>query len=384
MSFLASATNFENQNDDEFFVNFDEDGDHDTRVYNVPLNDTDAESTVMKRKMSRGTLETPQEEDNKQYLARSISASSLLVASKSALKQNYKIEDIPVCTKRRSWKTLPAPDMKEIKTSNMKRVESMGSFCRPPSPETKTILKKSSSKVSFQNVTIREYDLTLGDNPSVSYGPPVSLDWNYSEMKALSLDLYEGNRPQRRSMRQMNINFYQRKHLLTMNGYTEEEIEQAKRNASKVRSQRAVTRQFLVFQKVEDVLESASRKANRIIKGGGRVATVDALTQSLPNYTSSGIIKGGDMRTTVDALDQSLPRHTGKPNHTGRGLTKRCMSAPALASLDCANESWVSTCTEEGTSEESGSIALEQQSSEAATSISHKSEVVPAPLQDSA
>jgi hypothetical protein len=325
----------------------------------------------MKKEMSIGTL---QKDDNKQRLTRSRSGSSL-VASKSAIKQNYKIEDIPVCTKQRSWKSLPAPDMKEIKASNMKRVASTGSFFHPPPTETKT-LKKSSSKVSFQNVTIREYGLTLGDNPCVSYGPPVSLDWNYSEKKALSLDLYEGNRPQRRSMRQMTINHYQRKHLLTMHGHTEEEIKQAKRDASKVKRQRAVTRQFLMFQKVEDVLESTSRKAKRIIKGGGKAAPADRLTQSLPNYTSNRITKSGDMRTTVDALGQSLPSYSSK------GLMNRCMSAPALARLDCVNASWIST-HREGTSEEPGSTALELQSSETVTSISHKQEVVPASAADS-
>jgi hypothetical protein len=359
MSFLSSTTNFDDQDVDDFFVGFEENGDHDNREYNEPLNDVDADSTVVKEKRRRGTL---QEDDDKQRLVRS-SSDCFLVASKSALKQNFKIEDIPVCMKKRSWKMLPAPDMKEFKASNMKRVQSMGSILHPPSQENIT-LKKSSSKVSFQNVIIREYDLTLGDNPSVSYGPPVSLDWNYSEEKAINLELYEGNRPQRRSMRQMNINHYQRKHLLRMYGHTEEEIKQAKRDASKVSSQRAVTRQFLMFQKVEDVLESASRKAKRIIRGRGKAATVDILTQSLPNYTCIGIIEGGDMHTTVDAIDQSLPSYAGKH------LTKRCMSAPALAGLDSANASCDST-HREGISEESGSIALERQSSEAVTSISH-------------
>ena len=37
-------------------------------------------------------------------------------------------------------------------------------------------------KVSFQNVHLREYGMVLGDNPAVSHGAPVQLDWEPQEI----------------------------------------------------------------------------------------------------------------------------------------------------------------------------------------------------------
>ena len=38
---------------------------------------------------------------------------------------------------------------------------------------------KITRNVSFSHLQVREYEVTLGDNPSVSSGAPVSLGWNY-------------------------------------------------------------------------------------------------------------------------------------------------------------------------------------------------------------
>jgi hypothetical protein len=37
-------------------------------------------------------------------------------------------------------------------------------------------------KVCFQEVHLREYGMVLGDNPSVSHGAPVQLDWEPQEI----------------------------------------------------------------------------------------------------------------------------------------------------------------------------------------------------------
>jgi hypothetical protein len=45
---------------------------------------------------------------------------------------------------------------------------------------------KMTRNVSFSHLQIREYEVTLGDNPSVSSGAPISLGWNYDPNEKIS------------------------------------------------------------------------------------------------------------------------------------------------------------------------------------------------------
>jgi hypothetical protein len=52
--------------------------------------------------------------------------------------------------------------------------------------------------VSFHQIEIREYQRTLGDNPAVSAGPPMALDWKYNpDHQILHVDDYEKNKKSR-------------------------------------------------------------------------------------------------------------------------------------------------------------------------------------------
>jgi len=66
----------------------------------------------------------------------------------------------------------------------------------------------SCKSVRFDNVYIREYETVLGDNPSCSCGPPISLGWNYDDFdqKEMLVESYEQYRDgQRRNIHQMRI-----------------------------------------------------------------------------------------------------------------------------------------------------------------------------------
>lgn len=122
-------------------------------------------------------------------------------------------------------------------------------------------------RVKWNVLHVREYDITIGDNPCVSYGPPVSLDWCYMNLGTVDVEEYEKNREPRRTMRQMMMNYYYRKNLLMYTGgYTKAELEKAAKDVSKTRSGRAITRAIpMPIQILEDMTESAIRKTKRAL-----------------------------------------------------------------------------------------------------------------------
>jgi len=63
--------------------------------------------------------------------------------------------------------------------------------------------QSSSSCVSFDSVTFREYDITIGDNPACSSGAPISIDWEYSKETTFPLDEYEATKPPPREKTEM-------------------------------------------------------------------------------------------------------------------------------------------------------------------------------------
>uniref|UniRef100_A0A6U3NW40 Uncharacterized protein n=1 Tax=Ditylum brightwellii TaxID=49249 RepID=A0A6U3NW40_9STRA len=126
--------------------------------------------------------------------------------------------------------------------------------------------KKIKRQTSFGDVTIRDYGMIIGDHPCCSYGPPVTLDWEYYEHTSCSLDDYEYNRPRRRSLRQMNLNYYKRKELLQLAGANKGEIKAATKAVNHTRRQRSLTRSLLMGQIIETGLESTRRKLKRLIE----------------------------------------------------------------------------------------------------------------------
>jgi uncharacterized protein with von Willebrand factor type A (vWA) domain len=152
------------------------------------------------------------------------------------------------------------PSEATVSSSNFQRSQSVGEDGM-----------SSSRRVAFDKIIIREHRRTMGDNPSCSYGTPITLDWEYIQHEVLTLDQYEhlklnsriwsGGKP--RTLRQMHLNHYQRRNLLQLEGYSLEQIKAQKRETNKARKQRDMTRfiaQTPVLIKIEDIVESSKRR----------------------------------------------------------------------------------------------------------------------------
>jgi len=130
--------------------------------------------------------------------------------------------------------------------------------------ESTSLEGKSNKSVGFANISIRNYDMTLGDHPNCSYGPPICLSWDYEDSALTSLDNYEENRPERRKLRPMGYN--QRKNILTFAGFKEAELKITEKKIDEVRRQRNMSKALLPIMEVEILVESVRRKCKRAVK----------------------------------------------------------------------------------------------------------------------
>ena len=160
---------------------------------------------------------------------------------------------------------------------------------------------KRKSQVSFHQVTIRRYPMIAGDNPACEYGPPVTLDWGFEELPSLDLDDFESmrRRTRRQKLHHLLLSYMQRQRILVGTGYTEQQIKQVEKEARTARFQRNMTRLLLPISKVEEMIQSLSRKIQRRWKATERQSKLefnaillqlredDAKRLSQPSYASS-------------------------------------------------------------------------------------------------
>lgn len=128
---------------------------------------------------------------------------------------------------------------------------------------------KKHLSLQFDKINIREYSRTVGDNPSCSSGPPISISWEYINIGDVNLDEYEKMRPPRRVQNEMILPRTAREDLLRYewNASRKEIIESVRRNV-RVKNQRRTTINNLgKATKFEEAMESVSRKLKRFVKG---------------------------------------------------------------------------------------------------------------------
>jgi len=92
-------------------------------------------------------------------------------------------------------------------------------------------------RVAFNTIEVREHDLTLGDNPSCSNGPPVSIKWEHNNSYQMSIDDYESDRGSRREKHELVIPREVRLNLVKRDGVSRREIRDVIVENKKIREQ---------------------------------------------------------------------------------------------------------------------------------------------------
>ena len=123
--------------------------------------------------------------------------------------------------------------------------------------------------VSFSSIEVRGYGLALGDNPSCSRGPAITLNWDYNEeIKDLSVDEYENLRQNtRRSKNEMILPCILREAIIMSNGYSRLEIKESLNECKRIKKSRCKTAsQTPRQQRTAELLESTKKL---LLSGGG-------------------------------------------------------------------------------------------------------------------
>lgn len=125
---------------------------------------------------------------------------------------------------------------------------------------------RSQSVVAFDKVNIREYERILGDNPSCSSGPPLSIGWRFSPSPMqISVEDYEngkGDIPRYKSQFLVPKDIRE-KMLREHAGVSRREIVNTVRGIQKLKSQRRKTAANLSMQNTEEKVENVRRSLTK-------------------------------------------------------------------------------------------------------------------------
>ena len=106
------------------------------------------------------------------------------------------------------------------------------------SPDTKKAQRRRSS-VQFGSLTIRSYEIQLGDHPSCSNGAPVSIGWRYNELNPICIEKYEEwMKDKRRSRSEFHLPRSHRESILREYGYSRSQMTEAAKEVDKIKKQR--------------------------------------------------------------------------------------------------------------------------------------------------
>jgi hypothetical protein len=139
----------------------------------------------------------------------------------------------------------------------------------PPSMPTDKSLKK---KVSFSHLQIRTYETILGDNPSCTGGPSLSIGWRYNpEHFHSTVDEYERKQDELYGgpgIRPLDIDLVlhrsEREAILLKMGYTQPDLAEGVRRLNKAKSRRRQTVHNLPVMFLEEKAESFKRSVGRL------------------------------------------------------------------------------------------------------------------------
>eukprot|EP00977_Amphora_coffeiformis_P012371 scaffold3058_cov177-Amphora_coffeaeformis.AAC.8 len=117
-------------------------------------------------------------------------------------------------------------------------------------------VQRPKKSVSWSNIEINHHAVVLGDNPSVSSGPPVALGPELLHTDSISLSEFEESHPPRREKFQMLLPRMIREDMLKDEGYGRADFREVEEVIRKVKKHRKASASASLWQKLRKASHS--------------------------------------------------------------------------------------------------------------------------------
>jgi hypothetical protein len=194
-------------------------------------------------------------------------------------------------------------------------------------------------KVTFGDVDIYEHPIILGDNPAVTSGAPVTIDWHCQDQLSCPVEIYENTRGTRRRRRKLLMKVSARAILLLAAGYTIDDIADASMNAQEIKNGRRESMGNQGWDRLNIAFETTTgtiRGVGNFVENTGRsvgalVETTGRGVGTFVESTGRGVtnIVGNTGRGAVNLVGNTGRGAVNLVENTGKGI-KAIIQAPML------------------------------------------------------
>lgn len=176
--------------------------------------------------------------------------------------------------------------------------------------------------VRFGTLQIRHFPIIPGDNPAVTVGCPVTIDWQHDGEVTLPIDEYEEARSSSpRSMIELRRPAKLRDDMLRGLGFSRGEIQRSTKLATIARNRRKRTEETMQLAPLQELLERAKRGAlNVTVRRVSKQREKDILNQFVDQQ---GMKRDSELRMstkTSNTLDASIFSLHTSPGTSGVGV----------------------------------------------------------------